>query len=277
MGYSKEELEDKMREWYSVNQRRPRIKDFDKDTSTPSSTTYLRKYNTSWTDLVDQILGSPVKKQYPVDEAFNTLLIKFRNDYLRIVPDTVSEFNTNRTPDTPSTLYYRNNYGLTWYELKKLAGVTNVRHSKNTYGKRRVNPLFELSNAECIDMFKKECSRIEAHTVYEFDSYKDPKIPSVKFFQKRLGLSWAELREMAGVPKRLPHSVAKPNRKISINVVKPNRKVRSYYLTDEEFEIINEVLNTMRKYHPVEKHLKREKRIVLEAQENLNKKTKPRR
>ncbi len=104
--------------WHKKHKKIPAMRDFNKDTDTPNSSTYL-KYFGSWNNALKE---AGIKRQIiriDINDISKEDLLKiFKDEYLRIKPTSCRDFNNRRNKDkVPSVNRIIRHLNMSWSDL----------------------------------------------------------------------------------------------------------------------------------------------------------------
>lgn len=110
---------------------------------TPSSFFYRRKFSVSWVELLEAAgieIPQPERRE---NKAYNQnltdqeCLVLFKNEFLRTNPKSIVEYNTFKSPNTPTVSWFLRRLGISWRDLKATAGVISPPRTRVVPGPSR--------------------------------------------------------------------------------------------------------------------------------------------
>lgn len=124
--YTKQQLTQILTDWYEVHKTYPEVNDFNTNQDLPDTTTYVKKFGMSWSNVVKNILGLELINYHIYSYTEDEALSLFREEYCRISPISKEDFTTRKSRDIPSMEYYFRKFNVPWNKLKRLAGIDDI-------------------------------------------------------------------------------------------------------------------------------------------------------
>ncbi len=138
-----------LKKWHEDHGRAPKKSDFMKDPALPHPQSIIRKFSLSWNEIILNLGLDPNIKIDPNKLSNEELLKVFKEEYDKIKPKNIDEFNNNRTR-SPQVEYLEKRFKIPYNKIKKMLGIEDIR-------------IHEFSDDEVIEELKR-VTQILRHT-----------------------------------------------------------------------------------------------------------------
>ncbi len=118
-----------IKKWHREHGKAPTKQDFFNDPSLPQPGSIVNKLKLSWNEIIQKIGLDPDIKINPKYLTNDELIKLFKEDYERIKPKKIDEFNQKKMK-SPNVEYIEKRLNMTYNEMKKMLGIDDINISK---------------------------------------------------------------------------------------------------------------------------------------------------